>query len=85
MREIERILKKYLKNYENSECAAIVAALPGYNKQTLKSQMRDRLLIVKLCSAWCCLIGSTKCNFSSKIFIKKSLGTIRILTVVRIN
>jgi len=25
----------------------IVAALPGYNKQTLKSQMRDRLLIVK--------------------------------------
>jgi len=29
------------KNYGNFVCAAIVAALPGCNKQTLKSQMRD--------------------------------------------
>jgi len=39
IKEIEQIFK----NYENSACAAIVAALRGYNKQTLKSQMRDRL------------------------------------------
>jgi len=32
-------------------CAAIVAALLGYKKQTLKSQMRDRLWIVKLGAA----------------------------------
>jgi len=34
-----------------TECAAIVAALLGYNKQTLKSQMRDRLSIVKFGAA----------------------------------
>jgi len=30
----------------------IVADLPGFKKQTLKSPMRDRLLIVKLGAAW---------------------------------
>jgi len=29
-------------------CATVIAALPVYKKQTLKSQMCDRLLIVKL-------------------------------------
>jgi len=74
---------------ETLECVVIVAALPGYNKQTLKSQMRGRLLIVKLSTAcWAAqrvIFRSTKCNFSSKFFMKKSLGTIRILTVVRIS
>jgi len=55
--------KNYSKSYGNSARAVIVAALPGYKKQTLNLQMRDRLLIVKLGAAWCCLMGSTNITF----------------------
>jgi len=50
-------------------CAAIVAALPGYKKQTLKSQMRDRLLIVKLGAAW-----YTNITFLAVFFQEKLKG-----------
>jgi len=50
----------------------IVAVLPGYKKQTLKSQMRDRLLIDKLGAAWSCLMGRSNIIFLAVFFIKKT-------------
>jgi len=54
-------------------CAAIVVAFPGYKKQTLKSQMCDRLFIVKLGVAWCCVIDSTNIIFLAVFFYKEKL------------
>jgi len=59
------------KSYGNSARVAIIAALPGYKKQTLKSQMRNRLLIIKLGAAWCCLMGSTIITFFSSFVYKE--------------
>jgi len=70
------------KSYGNSARAAIVAALPGSEKQTLKSQIRDRLLIIKLGTAWCCLMGRINIIFLAVFFTKKSVSTIKISIVV---
>jgi len=56
--EIQRILEKLFKKVmETLRGLHIAADLPDYKKQTLKSQMHDRWLIVKLGAAWSCLMG----------------------------
>jgi len=49
--------KLFKKVIEILRVLRIVADLLGYKKQTLKSQMRGRLLIVKLGAVWSCPMG----------------------------